>query len=118
MKNYVTEQTISKGRKRRGYLIPIEGFELKGPISRGFKYVRIREWDNSKDRLPHSSLYFKKVRVLACSYCGEESSFTAIFPHSGYETIERLCPKCVKVYGPIPEAEPATQKEVPVCNLL
>jgi len=85
-------------RKRKGYLIPIEGCELEGPISRGFKYVRIKDWDYSKERFSHSPIYYKKVRVLGCSYCGEESHYTAIFPHSGYETIERLCQKCVKIY--------------------
>jgi len=104
--------------RRKGYLIPIEGCELEGPISRGYKYVRIKDWDYSKERFSHSPIYYKKVRVLGCSYCGEESQYTAIFPYSGYETIERLCPKCVKLYGPIPIADPATQKEVPVCNLL
>jgi hypothetical protein len=107
--------TTTTLRKRKGYLIPIEGSELEGKILHGWKYVRIRQVDFSKRRNLFSSEYYKKVRVWACVYCGQESHYMAIFQYSGHNILERLCQKCVKVHGPIPDSN---SNSVPVCNLL
>ena len=94
-------------RKRKGYLIPIEGSDLQGAISRGWKYVPIDGVDPSKcvsrgRRGRFVPLYYKKIRIWPCIYCDQVAAFMPVFHHSGYDTIERLCQKCVKVHGPIP----------------
>jgi len=116
-KTIATAPTI---KKRKGYLIPIPDSDLEGEIIRGSKYVRIREAEFSKRRNSYASVYYKRVRVWGCTYCGNESRYMAVFHYSGYDMIERLCKNCVNDHRPIPgrDSESAIQNSVPVCNLL
>src|SRR6476620_1569306 len=117
MKHYVTEQILSKQvRKRKGYLLSIQGSELQGHIVRGWKYISTGDRDNYYSQKPSALRlpFYKKIRVWPCTYCGQESHYMAIFQYSGHDILERICKNCVKLHGPI--VAPDSYTQVPICN--